>query len=554
MKRRFSWPLAGVLLLACITLPTPPLSPGANTEVGGTGASLGTEVSVDYVYPFYSGSPNNPDFGLDRLIYQFNPGGAQGFAWSWTDGATGWHTCNANTPGPCFVQKASGQSAWVGDPVIASAPLEWVNSSPSGAGVVLASSLGNDTNGKLDMVVISVSLDGGTTFSQGINVAGAGDCPGGIVDQPDIAFDPSAPGTFYAVWRYDGGDVSLGATFGACIQGGQILFPGNFPPGGPPPGFNLTCFSTGGSFACLHLFNGPYEIQNLDRSPGHGVGGMIVQPLSEGLLKGIGPSNSVTVMYNNTDDFHEDCSGPYEMRWFSVSTGDDGFSWSSSHQVLDANGYMPCTPGNRYIKATRGTFAFKRDSTGTLWAAVNDTENTAQIFNSSNEGSSWGFDATAFFPGIYQPVLSADRDGGVALWFYGATNATGGGLGSTTTPLIMARSPKFPVPNVWTEPQEAVTPVGSGTFPSVVLSACTTDCGPPGTGCPGLFGGQNCGHCVGGQCVGTRGLGDYQGMTFVPTGLDLLKPSSQDSNKQYVPAWSTQLGQVDTSLVEVEYP
>src|SRR5580765_1396488 len=125
---------ASVVWVACNSAP---LQPGPDINVGGATFSAGREVSADYVYNFTAPGPSGePQFMLERAIYQYNPGGGQGFAWSFTsDGGNSWTNCNANST--CPVTKAPGQTAWAGDPVIAAAPRSWVTSVPSGAGVVV---------------------------------------------------------------------------------------------------------------------------------------------------------------------------------------------------------------------------------------------------------------------------------------------------------------------------------------------------------------------------------------------------------------------------------
>jgi hypothetical protein len=135
------------------------------------------------------------------------------------------------------------------------------------------------------------------------------------------------------------------------------------------------------------------------------------------------------------------------------------------------------------------------------------------------------------------PTMQADDAAGrVALFFYGATNDpnvphSGTDVGSTTTPFLMdRRSPASTIlPGVWTEP----VPCGD-TFASVDLLMCTVD-----SDCPQLFfGGGGPGKCTGGRCVGTRLLGDYEGMAFIPGGSG---PGDEGSGAdQWNPVWTTE--------------
>lgn len=508
---------------ACPT--DPPLNP-----LGDLTVDQSNEVTATFVSPFTTQGPDGHQVAA-RALYMYN-----NFKWAWTDdeGAS-FHLCDATNN--CPVPMAPNQSAWLGDPVVAAAPRRAVNSTspPSAGGIVAASMLGSSGPSKQDMVLLSWSTDGGATFRQTVQVNGGADtgnfnCNNGKVDQPHFAFDASDPSAaFYIVWRYRSNG---GLMYGACIRAGY--------------------FDTTTSPPQLIWINSSYEIQNLNREPFWGVGGLMVSPYALGPNgDGVSEPHGVTVVYSYTDNFHTDCPATADMQWYSVTTNNYGASWSNSNQIYDATSFVPCTPANKYVRVNRGTFGVARDeNSGTLQVVVNDTQNTALAFNSSDEGSSWSphNPHIIYHPtGLYQPVVSTDFGGAVAVFFYGVDDRfLAGGTpltGAMMTPYITAdRNVNQPPPNppatVWSFPQ----PVGNS-FAAVTLKPCNSD-----SDCPAVFAGNNGPHCIAGGCVAQRlggAGGDYQGMAAIPAGF------VDGATNRFNPAWTTENDEIHTSFVEL---
>jgi hypothetical protein len=320
--------------------------PGAATFVTPPGIA-GSETSMAF-------SPGVPGVLGPTTIVQFNDfSGGSLFGWSWWDG-TVWTYCNAVTPncgGPgVTVPLAPGQQNWRGDPGIAAAPDQ--------SGVVVATQLANSIadTGKPNMVVASLSFDGGRTFSSTVQV-NSNRCDGGDQDQQDVSVDPTtSPPTFWFVWRHNGSAGTGAGTYGACVRGGTV-----------------------NTATRTITWLGPAEdVEHLDRTPFWGVGGLVVQA----------GGGYLSVGYSNTDHIFNDCSGGKQVRWFTVTSANNGVDWGSSREVYDTRLFGWCAAGNRLLNTLRA-FDFIRDATGSYWFALHDSPGTVRVFLSIDNGTSW---------------------------------------------------------------------------------------------------------------------------------------------------------------------
>lgn len=306
---------------------------------------------------FSSGGRGPPGTGFlaPSTIVQFNDFSKPSyFGWSWTSDGINWNYCNAVIPG-CGgtgvpVPLAAGQANWRGDPGIAAASDQ--------SGIVVATQLANSVgdSGDPNMIVASLSFDGGRTFTSTVHVNDAG-CSNGDQDQQAVAADPTTqPTTFWFVWRHNGAAWTGGGTYGACVRGGTV-----------------------NPVTRAIDWLGPSEdVENLDRTPFWGVGGLLVQA----------GRGALTVAYSNTDHIFDDCSAGKEVRWFTVTSTNNGVDWTPSHEVYDTQIFGWCAASDRLLNTLRA-FGFVRDATGAYWMAVHDSPGTVKVFVSTDTGATW---------------------------------------------------------------------------------------------------------------------------------------------------------------------
>ncbi len=426
--------------LGCSPAPLPSPGPeqlvdnnGDETSAGFAPASVGEAAGIPVAFPATAVSSFN----------EFTrPAGGGIFGYAWTVDGINWTSCNADQSGPCFVPKHPSQKNWRGDPAIAAAP--------QGGGIVVAANLANttDDSGNPNMIVAALSFDGGRSYGNTQWVNGDG-CTDGDQDQEAIAFDPTTTEpTVWIAWRHNGA-AGLSGTYGICVRGGTV---------------NAAAHT-------IDWFGPSEEMQNLDRAPFHGAGGLLIQPAHD----------AVTVMYSNTDraDTSIFCSThDTQVKWFTGTTTDAGASWSSSHLVYDTQTFHWCTSGLHYQNGLRA-FGFVRDSYGDLWAAVHDSPGTIRTFTSTDEGTTWIANrviSVIGFPDLLFPTLAAGAGGRVGLTFYGSESA------ERTMRMFFTAKGYDPA-----QPQRWSFPLAYG---NVFLAS-------------GLL---------------SRSLGDYLGMTVVPSG------------------------------------
>lgn len=376
-----------------------------------------------------------------------------------------WNYCNLTTgcgPGGGAVPPATDgmgitQTGWVSDPFLASTRIN--------PDVVAYTSLANSnaSGTNPNMVVAAISFDGGITFGTNIYV-NSGKCGDGTQDQQAAAFDTTIyPPRLWVVWRWN----SKG-TYGACSRYfdidpvAQMVLPS-------PPA---------------------QEVQNLDRTPFYGVGGLLVR----------GQNGRVTVVYSNSDH-HYDCptTPDKEMKWESVSSDDTGISWHPSVLIRDSMTFAPCQAANNMSNYMR-TFGFINDNLGDYYVALPTAKATVEVWRSTDQGNSWGSGAIKTITGgagsrIY-PFLASDGASRIAIHYYSTDLATD----TRITPIFEGA---INAPNGAWDPETAVGP----TFPiDTAAGPCT----------------QNTPQC--------RTLGDYVGIA--------AKPYTVRGVKTYLPAWT----------------
>jgi hypothetical protein len=368
--------------------------------------------------------------------------------------------CNGDNAGRCQVPKLFNQADWRGDPAIAAAP--------QGGGIVVYENMALDTsqnwNDKPHLVVAALSFDGGAHFVNSVLV-NDGSCTNNV-DQGAVAFDPtSSTPDIWFVFRHNGVGVGAG-TYGLCVRGGTV---------------NPSTHS-------IDWFGPAHEVGNVQRAFGYGVGGALVQP-------GYG---NVTVVYSNTDHEYTDCSWGKDITWYSVTSWDGGWNWTSSKQIYDTPSFAWCTTGNHYLNSIRA-FGFARDGQGNLWTALNDSLGSIRVFTSSNEGWSWtqsNYITVPGYPSLYLPTVAADAAGRVTVGFYGSD------AGGTTM-------------SMFTTTRDLI-----GWYPPVPIGARFT---------PGGY--------------AARRVGDYNGMTVVPADAFHL-----GDGEYFVPTWADDSGFINVGL------
>ena len=212
----------------------------------------------------------------------------------------------------------------------------------------------------------------------------------------------------------------------------------------------------------------------------------------------------------------QDCSVDRDVRWFSVTSVNDGIDWTPSHEIYHSTVFDWCVFQNRSENAQRA-FGFARDPDGNYWAAVQDNSDSIRVFWSPDFGATWRRSAAFIAPlgaaSVLFPTLAADADGRIGLSFY-ASEPTDefirrlfvGGMGiedPASWSFAQPISPFFQVPD-------------------------------PGD---------------------RRGLGDYDGMAVVD-------PSFSPNGGTFVPAWTDArrtgpdplLGEIAATYVRVDPP
>lgn len=184
-------------------------------------------------------------------------------------------------------------------------------------------------------------------------------------------------------WRHNGS-----GTYGLCVRGFYVV-PGQY---------------------AIEWLGPSYEVENVDRTPFFGVGGVRVRHHSDLL----------TVVYSNSDhDEFNGCPGGLEMRWFSNSSPDFGHSWSASHQIFDSHDFNWCFGRNTLTQGFR-SFSFDVDFVGTYWAAIVESPNRIRVFYSIDR-TNWVADTvftTAAVRTMGHPAIAGDGRGNIGLSFY----------------------------------------------------------------------------------------------------------------------------------------
>jgi len=359
----------------------PAATPGSVQFVTSTPPEASSETSITFS-PGSAGGPSG------TVVVQFNDFaiGESVFGWSWSADGTSWNDCDATMSGcggsGAMVPMAPNQQNWRGDPGIAA--------DPSQPGVVVATNLANSSNdqGNPNMVVASLSFDGGRTFTSTLQVNDQS-CSSGDQDQQAIAFDPTtSPATVWIAWRHNGAAGTGTGTYGACVRGGTV---------------NTTTRT-------IDWLGDAQDVENLDRTPFYGVGGLLVQA-GEG---------AVTVMYSNSDHIFDDCSSDKQIRWFTVTSFNDGVDWTASHEIYDTDSFDWCSFSGASQNGLRA-FGFVRDPGGTYWAAVHDSHESIRVFMSDDYGFTWAAvhrELISPSRSFLFPTLGADASGRILLSFY----------------------------------------------------------------------------------------------------------------------------------------
>ncbi len=330
-----------------------------------------------------------------------------------------------------------------------------------------------------DMIVAIISFDGGVTFTQSVYV-NEFHCNGltSSVDQPSAAFDTTVfPPRLWVAWRWNAEARTVLGTYGACTQffdidpiAKTVLMPLPRPK--------------------------PQEVQNLDRSPFQGIGGLVVQA----------QSGLVSIVYSNSDH-HYDCpSSTNEMKWLSVSSSDQGKHWTSSSLIRDTNSFAPCL-ANGNVENYKRTFGFINDAVGDYYVALPTAQDTVQVFRSIDQGTTWSPPIHTLSGNVgsrIHPTIASDGPGRIALHYYTTDIATDTFL----TPVFIGSS------NVALDFWDIERSVGPS-FPIDHWTGCAAD--------------------TAGNLLQCRTLGDYLGMGFKPHG-----PIVRDEPPvfSYLPAWT----------------
>ncbi len=250
--------------------------------------------------------------------------------------------------------------------------------------VGLASTTGSSTTA--DTVVAMISTDGGQTFNNMVvvNSDSGHSCNTGTQRLPHATFDTTVfPPVLYVVW----GNNNSGQ-FGGCMRHGTIDITNTQAIAGCPtspiimPVIDWITNSDGDSSE---------SISNMKQSCNWdgcqvGQGGLMVQA---------GDGN-VTVMYSGNDAVGECVDGGSgnftQMGWGTVTTFDEGVSWSTDPWIVLSDNYPRCIgPAGPTPMIPTGfrDFGFTRAGNGHLYAAVHDTTDSIRVFDSDDKGRHW---------------------------------------------------------------------------------------------------------------------------------------------------------------------
>lgn len=370
------------------------------------------------------------------------------------------------------VQQLAGPAGWQSDPYLATTR---INFAPSGRDIVTYTALANSGVAQLQMIVTAISFDGGVTFPFNLYVndsfgSGTG-CDDGIQDQPAAAFDTTVfPPRLWVTWRHNGS----GGTYGACTQFIDI-----------DP--NALTIKLGGTSS-----QPPQNVQNLDRTPFYGVGGLVVRA----------QNGRVTIVYSNSDH-HYNCPSPptNEMKWESVSSDTAGVTWTPSTLIRDSMTFAPCLMNNNYVNEIR-SHGFINDATGDYYAALPVGKDTIEVWRSTDQGNTWGPAPVLTIPARSgngsraKPWLASDGAARLGLFWYESDTSTD----MRVTPTF--RAARNATTGLW----DAQAAAGAVFLIDTASGPCN----------------MNTEQC--------RTLGDYAGMA--------AKIHTTRAQKTYVPAWT----------------
>jgi len=330
--------------------------------------------------------------------------------------------------------------------------------------VTLGGGDGNPANGA-ELVVATVSRDGGVTFGTTASdtvVVNGSPCGNGIQDLPDAAIDlTTSPPTIWVVWRHKGA-----SSFGGCIAGGRV--------------------SNGGL-----SFDSPHSISNMDREDTASIN------MGQGGLRIAAGDGAVTVMYSNNDQL-EKCPQPTHMAWKTVTSFDNGATWTDHALIFHTRKFASCVL-KKTIANTLRAFDFVRAPDGTQYAAIADEEGSLRVFSNAHMGvkpdnsetswrefcptkpkptppsSDWNdigvvCNDPAFMPlvgkTLLYPTLGADANGRLSLSYVESTKN---------------EAELFPIYKGFTAPRGASVIVNSHVLdPNATLPVIVSDAGTPG--------------------------------------------------------------------------
>lgn len=409
-------------------------------------------------------SPGDRRLGIGpSLVTLFNDAsGASPFGYATTVDGVRWQYCNAVpvrgsscTPVPM----APSQAKWRGDPALAAA----ADSSRIVVAVTLGQSSSAAASDTSDMIVAAISLDGGHSFANTVQVNKG--CGGGDEDQPAATFDPDDPSHIvWVVWR------SRGAVFyGICVRGGTIG-------------------TSSAGLPIINWFDAAHSVQLSDGPQLQDIGSVFVRA---GLSRA--GDEAVTIVWGDADNasaLFDPCGFGGSFRWTSASAHRDAsgvWNWGSRHNFGDTNRWAWCAgtpPGGRVHSAHLNewrNYGFARmprtpDSScvadpadpkdRALWVAVQASPTLFQTYYSLDTGESWIKDqgiGTIGRDGL-MPSMDADAAGRLGLFFVSADSsqsAFGPAFAGNSTGLPGAWSPA-----TWLIPDDPTFPVPSETAPA----------------------------------------------------------------------------------------
>jgi hypothetical protein len=314
-------------------------------------------------------------------------------------GAAAWTQRNAVQPGAggpgLTVPLAANQANWRGDPVMASV----------GNGAVVSLNLADDIQqqgGDAEMVVASISVDGGRTFVSTVRASNAsGDCGGGSQDQPAVAVDNgTTPPGLWIVYRHRGSGIG---TYGGCVRCGTVVV--------APP-----------ALPTINWFGSAVTVDNMDRDDElYGQGGLLI------VANSFGPNlTRITVMYSNTDHAFFDCSGGKNLAWDTVTSDNLGIDWHDAARITETNDFNWGSANCQVTNSLRDFWIAQDPVDGRYWAAVHENPTDIGVFYSPEPGGSWVRATTLRQTNrnLFQPNIAVDSLRRVVVTTF-MTNATG---------------------------------------------------------------------------------------------------------------------------------